>query len=263
MRTGWSPDPEGIGFQITLRGPEGTVTLASITAIAQPEPQETVAWIEAIIAKQHEPGNLRAVRDFVHKEAGRPAAELSGTLDCAIDRVLLLPGFGLFVRGWMLVGPKRPADMMMLAGNAAARALMSTMMRYPREDLRGHFPRAEHEIGSAGFTCFLRGAVAHRHLTDVSLRIDFEDGTRVSAPVELNQIEVLREMESVARLQDFYPHIQSEPFFPAMRTALAEAIRSELDCEIIAATSTDRRPSLCIDLAPGPRRSSFCWTGCT
>lgn len=156
---------------------------------------------------------------------GAVAPDLVGG-HASLDRVTVFPGFGALVRGWVISPKGDLSTVSVVQGDARADATRERVITMPRPDLSTGFPPLADRTARSGYTAMCVGPL--------------EDGTE-RPTVELgldNGIELLvnagpqitRFGYSVGTLEELalaFPAYASEPFFPELCRAYAEAVRRE------------------------------------
>lgn len=229
LRTDWRAPKGQAAFTVTLRPGDEPLYLAASDSVGQPSRDDLRAWVDSLAERAEDPEELALVGARIGRPSGWTPTPAEDGARLQIDNMLLVPGSGVFVRGWILNGTRRLTDMQIRAGDAIARADMRSFYRYPREDLISAFGWAGDEVQSAGFTCFLRGPLDADRRDGQLIRIRFEDGFEQVQPLDTRQLRILTAAQGAEGLADFYPQLHVEPFFAEdqsqMRRNLARSIR--------------------------------------
>ena len=251
MRTSWAPELSSARFDIVVPMPGGgSQYLAVVEQPNHPNRADMVRWIDVQLERSPEQRLVRAMRGYVSAELARAEATTAGPEQAHIDQALVIPNFGLFATGWLLTGARRVETVSLLAGEAVARAKMGSFLRAPRPDLAEGFSGIGDEVSTAGFTGFFRGDVEAGTLGNAVIRLTYEDGGAAERPLTVSTIGQVRGTQDLEKLRAFYPQIQTEPFFPALRLALSRVLTLEVRARPLedAAGTADPAPSLVIDL---------------
>jgi hypothetical protein len=142
----------------------------------------------------------------------------------AVDKVLVLPGFGAFVNGWVLSPILKVRSLAIRFGRIVLECDPGSLHFKPRPDLRNATHGDSEAVARAGFCCVCRGRLEVGDLTDPILRVRFEDGASRDFPLNGAEIHRLGHSASLNGLLDLYPAIEHELFF----AALARSIRADL-----------------------------------
>ncbi|WP_238367980.1 hypothetical protein [Mesobacterium pallidum] len=229
LRTDWRAARGHTAFTVTLRPGDEPLYLAASDEVGQPSRDDLRAWVDSLASRAEDPAELALVRARIGRPSGWTPTPAEDGARLQIDNMLMVPGSGVFMRGWILNGSRRITDVQVRAGDAIARADMRSFYRYPRKDLTSAFAWAGDEVKGAGFTCFLRGPL-DADLRDAQfLRIRYDDGTEQVQTLDTHGLRVLAAAQGAERLADFYPQLHVEPFFAEdqaqMRRMLARSLR--------------------------------------
>ncbi|EGF93572.1 hypothetical protein ABI_20120 [Asticcacaulis biprosthecium C19] len=72
----------------------------------------------------------------------------------------------------------------------------------------------------AGFSAFFEGDIEDAEIGDLRLKIAYTDRTALNFQISPKQVRKISHSGAAARLQNIYPTIMAEPFFPRMAKAL-------------------------------------------
>ena len=175
----------------------------------------------------------------LHLNAGEwtPHSPRAGfAMKASVDRVLVLPGFGAFVEGWLL-SPSKPVTAFSLRlGARVLRGIPGSLVRRARPDVAsigGHTPLL---LDRAGFTVALEGPLRSEDLVEPVLKAHFADNSSANVAIDP---EVVRRIGHAVPLDDVllcYPGLADEGFFPRFATALRQDLAASLaQVEVIAA----------------------------
>jgi ADP-heptose:LPS heptosyltransferase/glycosyltransferase involved in cell wall biosynthesis len=157
----------------------------------------------------------------------KPGAAWMGT-EASVDRILLVPGLGAFIEGWVLSPLRRVQDLRMRIGGMVMALHPHTLTWKPRPDLVSAYPSSEAMAAHAGFVGLFENPQEFSDYAEPILKIVFEGGASVNLPILQ---KVFRRLGHSARLEDaqkFFPALEEEAFFPAFARAAARAERAAL-----------------------------------
>ena len=109
----------------------------------------------------------------------RSAGQTYGT-ETSLDCVLLVPGMGCLVEGWLLSPLKRVEGLRLRIGGAVMIAKPETITWKPRQDLLDSYPGSERLIPRAGYVAMFTGDAEPDDFTDPMLKIVFQGGASAS-----------------------------------------------------------------------------------
>ncbi len=144
-------------------------------------------------------------------------------IEAWVDHLLVLPGFGCIVEGWVVSPVKRVSQFLLRVGSIVLRSDPASLYFRPRADLDEAFPHLPTLTRRAGFVAVFPGAALGEELIDPLLKVAFSDGTSTNHPIDAKVVRRLGHAASFDELLTFYPSLPCEPFFPA----LADAVRDE------------------------------------
>lgn len=141
----------------------------------------------------------------------------------AVEEVLVLPGFGCFVSGWVVSPAKEVEHVALKIGSTVLVAEPTAMSTKPRPDLGNIYPGVDRMLEHAGFSAALVGLVDPAAMSDAILKIIYRDGTSSNHAIPAGQVRRLGQTVNINRVLDFFPSIASESFFGDF----ARAVRAE------------------------------------
>lgn len=249
MRTRWTPERRGAKFTISYRleDVEGYISpTSSVQSLTRAEINEL---LKSRGSSSQDKESMLEIQQYLETESGWTPSSGSDAVDVHIDEIVMVPGFGFFLRGWMLSGPKRVVGMQIRCGGSLARVDRQSLVRSPRPDLLEGFPWAEEGVRTAGMAGVFRGNVQETELTSFLFRITFLDGSTFVREFDVKKVRIIRDSRGAELLRRFYPQIQNEHFFSILSSALRAAIAREIRNSVTSKTqSTEAAPSLCLDL---------------
>ena len=170
----------------------------------------------------------------------RVAAQWFAT-ECAIDRILLVPGLGCLVEGWVMSPMKRVESLRLRVGASVMSADPESLYWKPRADLLATFPGSERMVERAGFVGLFSGDAEPEDFTDPVLKVIFEGGSSANWPVAAT---VFRRLGHSARVEDalaFFPALQEEVFFPRFAAAAIRAECAVMNAPVVLSATLSRR----------------------
>jgi hypothetical protein len=156
-------------------------------------------------------------------------AQVAGfAADAHVDRMLIVPHFGVFVEGWVLSPVKTVDHLMLRIGGRVLPLDSNSLYRKRRADLAASFEGPDEFLDRRGFVATFRGDIAAELVTDPALKVVFTDGTSINHAVDARLVRRLGHSAAIRDVLPFYPNIQSEPFFGEFATAVGQAIRDRM-----------------------------------
>lgn len=228
LHTAWRPRPRG-SEPFLFFGANGEFHLRSASTL-RPGP---IAAMEGAIAHVP-PGDQHRLMDLRHllltNEGWTPRGDKGAGLGVALslDRVLLVPGFGALVEGWLLGGARQLAGMSLRLGSKVLHLDPSTLRRVSREDLAKGLPMFRDGVHAAGFAGFFVGALDAADMLDPMLKVGFTDGVGVSIEVNAALLRHFDATYDADALQRGFPSLALEPLFPALAAARSAFIRRQI-----------------------------------
>ncbi len=144
--------------------------------------------------------------------------------ETSVDRVLLVPGLGCLVDGWVISPIKRVEALRLRVGSTVLVAHPDSLYWKARTDLLAAFPGGARMVEKAGFVGLFTGEVEPEDFADPVLKLAFEGGGSVNYSIAPKVFRRLGHSASVADAEKFFPALQEEAFFPQFALA---AIRAE------------------------------------
>ena len=167
-------------------------------------------------------GRNFCVRDLGLKSVSARASEAHGAT-ASVDRVLVVPGFGCLVEGWMLSPLKRVAGLRLRIGGVGLAARPEAIWRRARTDLLGTFPEAEGLVEEAGFTAWFAGDDEPADASGAVLEVAFDGGAVGHFPVLADVPRLLGHSAGASDALTFFPSLANEPFFGRFAKAVVAA----------------------------------------
>jgi hypothetical protein len=149
--------------------------------------------------------------------------------ETSVDRILLVPGLGCLIEGWVLSPIKRVEGLRLRVGASVMSADANSLYWKPRPDLLEAFPGSMAMIARAGFVGLFVGDAEPEDFADPMLKIIFQGGQSTNAAIHPG---VFRRLGHSADLEDalaFFPALQEEAFFPRFAEAAIRAERAAMN----------------------------------
>jgi hypothetical protein len=149
--------------------------------------------------------------------------------ETSVDRILLVPGLGCLIEGWVLSPIKRVEGLRLRVGASVMSADANSLYWKPRHDLLAAFPGSMTMTARAGFVGLFVGDSEPEDFADPMLKIIFQGGHSTNAAI---QPGVFRRLGHSANLEDalqFFPALQEEAFFPRFAEAAIHAERAAMN----------------------------------
>ncbi|MCW8085099.1 hypothetical protein [Sabulicella glaciei] len=229
MMTDWrSRDPHDVAM---LHFGEGaSLHLRSNAPLVHLSTAEWAARFDELRAELTGPlvGELRRLLGLTSSWATGNAGALGVTIEQGVDRILVLPGFGAFVEGWVLSPVRRPEAAMLRLGDKVLHADPATSFNRSRADLAGVLPGGASLAAQAGFVAAFPGDIHPDDMVRPIIKHVFADGVSTNHEIDARALRVLGYSAGLQEILSLYPDPSSEPFFPALAAALAAELRPGL-----------------------------------
>lgn len=161
--------------------------------------------------------------------------------ETSVDRVLLVPGLGCLVEGWVVSPMKRVEGLRLRIGGAVMTAQPESTYWKPRPDLLSAFPGSEAVVQRAGFVGLFTGEAEPEDFADPMLKVVFQGGASANWAVAP---KVFRRLGHSATIDDalvFFPALQEEIFFPRFAEAAIGAQRAAMNPPLTLHATRTRR----------------------
>ena len=143
--------------------------------------------------------------------------------ETSIDRILLVPGLGCLVEGWVVSPLKRIEGLRLRIGGAVMSAQADATYWKPRLDLRAAFAASDRLLARAGFVALFTGEGEPEDFNDPVLKIVFEGGSSANWPIPIKVFARLGHSASVDDALMFFPALQGASFFARCADATIRA----------------------------------------
>ncbi len=158
----------------------------------------------------------------------RAASQGFGT-ETSLDRILLVPGLGCLVEGWVVSPLKRVEGLRLRIGGVVMTAQSDATYWKPRPDLRSVFAGSDKLLQRAGFVALCTATADPEDFNDPVLKVVFEGGSSANWPIPT---KIFRRLGHSAAVEDallFFPALQEEGFFPRFADATIRAQREAMN----------------------------------
>ena len=143
--------------------------------------------------------------------------------ETSIDRILLVPGLGCLVEGWVVSPLKRIEGLRLRIGGAVMTAQPDATYWKPRLDLRAAYASSDRLLQRAGFVALFTGEGDPEDFSDPVLKIVFEGGSSANWPIPVKVFSRLGHSAGVDDALKFFPALQEESFFSRFADATIRA----------------------------------------
>lgn len=167
--------------------------------------------------------------------------------ETSLDRVLLAPGLGCLVEGWVMSPLKRIEGLRLKVGGSVMSAQADSLFFKPRMDLLSAFPGSEAMVARAGFVGLFVGDTELEDFSEPLLKVIFEGGASANWAVSPKIFRKLGYSAGVEEGLRFFPSLAEEPFFPRYAAAAITAQRAGMS-EPVAITAHRHRRTLIVCL---------------
>ncbi len=170
----------------------------------------------------------------------RTAAQWFAT-ECSIDRILLVPGLGCLVEGWVVSPMKRIEALRLRVGASVMSADPEGIYWKPRPDLLGAFPNSERMVQRAGFVGLFAGDAEPEDFAEPVLKVIFQGGSSANWSIAATAFRRLGHSAGVEDALIFFPALQEEVFFPRFAEAAIRAERNAMNPPVVLSVQRSRR----------------------
>ena len=170
----------------------------------------------------------------------RTAAQWFAT-ECSIDRILLVPGLGCLVEGWVVSPMKRIEGLRLRVGASVMSADPESIYWKPRPDLLAAFPGSERMVQRAGFVGLFAGDAEPEDFADPVLKVIFQGGSSANWSIAATAFRRLGHSAGVEDALMFFPALQEEVFFPRFAEAAIRAERAAMNAPVTLSVQRSRR----------------------
>jgi hypothetical protein len=221
LADGWAGiDPSA---QLTLAFDEpGGGWLDSLHPPRQPEPVHALEELRRATRGSAQPRAAELARFAADCLPWEPAAVASDALGIELgwDDVLVAPGFGVFLRGWVLCPVGSLSGITARFGDALYELDPASLCLNERPDLVPVFPALADRMQWAGVTAVLRGVSAPDLTGPWLLRLSFDTGAKLLREVGKAQVRYLEREADLLRLQRTVPEFHAERWLDDLARSL-------------------------------------------
>jgi hypothetical protein len=220
LLTDWRPSSNS--EPIVYFGPNGKFHLRSVAPLRVMSVPEFVRQVTEVdrVSK----GNSSKFLLELIGSAVPVADDYDLSVRAAIDKVLILPTFGVFVSGWVTSSLLKVRSFAVRFGKLTLECDTQSLYFKQRPDLLESFPGDFNSISRAGFCFLCRGNIPITDLKEPMLKVFFEDGSSRNYPVSGNVINRLGHSISLDSILELYPALEQEPFFPKLVSAFCSEL---------------------------------------
>lgn len=187
---------------------------------------EAERWLEELTVKVAGPelGGIQRTLALQNSWDPSDSSQARLALHHGIDRMLVVPGFGVFVQGWLLSPLKRVRNLALRLGEQVMQSDPRCFSVVSRPDLSVPYPALADATPTAGFNAVFRGNAepGDRPL----LKLQFEDGSSLVLPVNPGVIRTCNRSGQLASLMALCPSLPHEPFFDEFTLAYGQTVRA-------------------------------------
>lgn len=225
-------------------------------------PEEARTWLAALRGQAASSDIDQIDRSLSMLDNWEPsmAAAAQAGVKWGMDRLLILPGFGAFLQGW-IVSPRRqlmPASLrfgdQVLQGNA------SFLSRHPRNDLGDVQGLASDptSLATAGFTALFNGGTADAWIGRPLLKLNDAHAEEFVLSLEAGSTRLCEGSDCLEALADACPSLMHEPFFEEVLDTFGEIARRRASTVGVSrAARIERAVVICLPAAPDDMRLTF------
>jgi hypothetical protein len=239
----WRPTSATAEFYVFF-GAGGRFHLRSHTPMRMVTSSELVAEYESVRDRCLGDGRAMALQRMLSSMESWLPTRSTGhgfATETSVDRILLVPGLGCLVEGWVISPMKRVDGLRLRIGGAVMAAQADATYWKPRPDLLEAFPGSEALIARAGFVALFAGAEEPDDFSDPVLKIVFEGGASANWPIPPKVFRLLGHSALIEDALLFFPALAEESFFPRFASAAIRAQRGAMGPPIALALARTRR----------------------
>lgn len=227
MSTDWPPrqQPDDIYFYFGRRAELYLRPAANVRIMTEAEFLNHFEHIRDRVSGRHLP-TLQQVFTSPHVWALSTERSVGFLLHSAVDRLVLVPGYGCLMEGWVM-SPVKPVSRIALRFGDTVLACDPLSLHWkPRHDLMSSFPAFPALAARAGYVASFFGNIPDAYPSDPIMKIIFEDGTSANYVVPRSVISRLGHSATLGDAQALFPAIEHEPFFPDFAAALRRTAKT-------------------------------------
>lgn len=225
----WKPAAGGTDFHVYIDA--GTnAHLAGTPSLRSLNGAELLAQVESV-TNAVSGGSVAALRSLLSSGGNwlpNNARAAGVAAEAALDKLIVVPGFGAFVEGWAICPTRRAKGFALKIGECVLQSDPGATYFRERADLASVFPDGALFTARAGFGAVLRGPVTASDIGGALLKVIYSDGTSSVHAVDARNIRRFNAQEDSASLLQQWPALEHEPFFPAFARAVHRDWQHEL-----------------------------------
>jgi hypothetical protein len=243
LSSSWRPTSATAEFYLFF-GAGGRFHLRSHLPIRFVTPSELVAEYEHVRERCLGEGRAIALqRMLTSMESWLPTRSTGQAYatETSVDRVLLVPGLGCLVEGWVISPMKRVEGLRLRIGGAVMAAQADATYWKPRPDLLSAFPGSDALVARAGFVALFAGDADPEDFADPVVKVVFEGGASANWTIPPKVFRRLGHSADIDDAQIFFPALQEESFFPRFAEAAIRAQRRAMNPPVPMTIKRTRR----------------------
>lgn len=190
-------------------------------------PAEAAQWIVGYESKlpAYEYGAFHAAMSKLESWVPAEGGLKDAGIVYGIDAVLVLPGFGVLVAGWITSPYKRLRNIAVRLGEHVASGERHSLSLTPRFSALSNKADTPEKAASKAFRCVAHGLTREIEVQAPLLRFAFEDGTSHAVPVPRTALRLCDGSEALGPLGRFFQGLVNEPFLDVFVSAFAAMAR--------------------------------------
>jgi hypothetical protein len=232
-------------------GPEGEYHLRSVSPLKLLQHREMLSRFESLrpFSKAHRYTPLSTL--MYSERSWTLSTETETEVKVAVDRALMLPGFGIFVEGWILTPLREVRSLKIRCGQVVLNVKEGNLIFKPRPDLLAVYPGEFVAVEKAGFIGVFEGHVSPSDVKSLLLKIIFVEGNSINVEISTNVIRRIGHSAQLDSLLALFPSLESAEFFSRMSSAYRGLVYS--GTKQLERASVKRAKSACIFVVPKER----------
>lgn len=243
LSSAWRPTSATSEFFVYF-GPGGRFHLKSHTPLRIVTASELVSEYEGV--RDRVLGEGRAIvlqRMITSMESWLPtrAASQSFGTETSVDRVLLIPGLGCLVEGWVVSPLKRVDGLRLRIGGSTLVAQPEATYWKPRLDLLAAFPGSDRLVQRSGFVALFAGDADPDDFADPVMKVVFQGGASANFAISPKAFRRIGHSAAIEDALLFFPALQEESFFPRFAEAAIRAQRGAMNPPVAIRVTRSRR----------------------
>ncbi|MDP2579412.1 hypothetical protein Q8W37_05680 [Shimia thalassica] len=253
VETRWQPSPNAPCPEMLVFTDDGPLRIKAGSQITELPPQQSCQLVRSLpAANALEPDRHAAISGYVETQNNWEMVPDEG-FKLGLDQMLFMPGFGLFIEGWLLPTSKSVTDIQVRFDNRILSVDSMSFFRKERHDLAGIDGVTQSDLEMAGFVGACRMENGFKAVNLALIKFTFEDDTSFVAEIPRDRIKPISNLRGIGAIQQLYSNLHVEKFRPEMKVAIARIAGDTSRVEVLSAKPTTN--SLVIEL---PQDRSDC-----